>query len=149
MFYTRTSAFFPRKTLSLAVSGRLSPDCTANQQVTDMTESSSTGSKRAKAAADKATAELEARLESLRADMDEIMKALGDKAGKQAAEVKEAFTGNRAEEILDELREVLGDVKRRAGDAEKKVVETAREHPMQSLLVAFGVGFLASLLLRR
>jgi ElaB/YqjD/DUF883 family membrane-anchored ribosome-binding protein len=44
---------------------------------------------------------------------------------------------------------VLGDVKRRAGDAEKKVVETAREHPLQSLLVAFGVGFLASLLLRR
>lgn len=114
-----------------------------------MTDSSSTGSKRAKAAADKATQELEARLESLRADMDEIMKALGDKAGKQASEVKEAFTGNRAEEILDELREVLGDVKRRAGDAEKKVVETAREHPLQSLLVAFGVGFLASLLLRR
>lgn len=114
-----------------------------------MSDTSSTGSKRAKAAADKATQELEARLESLRADMDEIMKVLGDKAGKQAAEVKEAFTGNPAEQILDELRDVLDQVKRRAGDAEKKVVETAREHPMQSLLVAFGVGFLASLLLRR
>jgi ElaB/YqjD/DUF883 family membrane-anchored ribosome-binding protein len=61
-----------------------------------MSDTSSNASKRAKAAADKATQELEARLESLRADMDEIMKALGDKAGKQASEVKEAFAAKRS-----------------------------------------------------
>jgi len=96
-----------------------------------------------------AVQELEARLEGLRAEMDEIVRALAGKAGKQAAEVKESVTGNSAEEILDELRRVLVDIKRRAGEAEKRTIETAREHPMQSLLVAFGAGFLASLLLRR
>jgi ElaB/YqjD/DUF883 family membrane-anchored ribosome-binding protein len=114
-----------------------------------MSDTSPAASRRTKAADDTATQELEARIEGLRAEMDDIVRALAGKAGKQAAEVKEPVTGNRAEEILDELSQVLGDIKRRAGDAEKKVVETAREHPMQSLLVAFGAGFLASLLLRR
>ncbi len=114
-----------------------------------MSDTSQAASRRTKADAGTATQELEARLEALRSEMDEIRRALAGKAGNQAAEFKEASTGNPAEEILDELRQVLGDVKRRAGEAERKVVETAREHPMQSLLVAFGVGFLASLLLRR
>lgn len=114
-----------------------------------MTDASSNASKRVKAAADKTTKELEARLESLRADMEEIMKALGDKAEKQVSEVAGALSGNPAEQVLEELREVLAEVKRQAGNAEKKVTETAREHPLQALLVAFGVGFLASLLLRR
>lgn len=114
-----------------------------------MSDTSPNASKSAKAVADKTTRELEERLESLRADMDEIMTTLGRKAEKQAGEFKGALSGNPAEQVLEELRDLLADVKRQAGNAERKVVETARQHPLQTLLIAFGVGFLASFLLRR
>ena len=108
----------------------------------------SNSSKRAKAAADKATRELEERLEALRAEMDEIMSSLGKKAETKAEAIADIFSGEAAEEVLAELRAIASDIKEKAVAAEKKVVETARENPLQTLLVAFGVGFLVSLLLR-
>lgn len=113
-----------------------------------MSDASSNASKRAKAAADKATQELEARLEALREEMDEIRASLGKKAEKKIDALADIFSGDAAEEVLDELRTIVTEIKEKAGAAEKKVVETARENPLQTLLVAFGVGFLASLLLR-
>jgi ElaB/YqjD/DUF883 family membrane-anchored ribosome-binding protein len=44
---------------------------------------------------------------------------------------------------------MVSQIREKAGAAEKKVVQTARDNPVQTLLVAFGVGFLASLLMRR
>jgi ElaB/YqjD/DUF883 family membrane-anchored ribosome-binding protein len=120
----------------------------AEPKVTLMSDSASNAAKRAKAAADKATRELEERLEALRAEMDEIKSSLGKKAEQKAGALADIFSGDAAEEVLDELRAILTDIKEKAGAAEKKVVETARENPLQTLLVAFGVGFLASLLLR-
>jgi ElaB/YqjD/DUF883 family membrane-anchored ribosome-binding protein len=113
-----------------------------------MSDSASNAAKRAKAAADKATRELEERLEALRAEMDEIKSSLGKKAEQKAGALADIFSGDAAEEVLDELRAIVAEIKEKAGAAEKKVVETARENPLQTLLVAFGVGFLASLLLR-
>jgi ElaB/YqjD/DUF883 family membrane-anchored ribosome-binding protein len=120
----------------------------AEPQVTLMSDSASNAAKRAKAAADKATRELEERLEALRAEMDEIKSSLGKKAEQKAGALADIFSGDAAEEVLDELRAIVTEIKEKAGAAEKKVVETARENPLQTLLVAFGVGFLASLLLR-
>ncbi len=114
-----------------------------------MSDTTSNASKRAKAAAGKATKELEARLESLRDDVDDIMKTLGKKAGKQGDEVPGVFSGNPVEHLMDELRDIIGDIKHQASAAEKKVVESARDNPVQTLLVAFGAGFLVSMLLRR
>ncbi len=114
-----------------------------------MSDTSSNTSKRAKAAADKATRELEARLDALREEMDEIMGTLGKKADRKIDALADVFSGDTADQIMQELREVLVEIKEKAGAAEKKVVETARENPLQTLLIAFGVGFLASLFLRR
>jgi ElaB/YqjD/DUF883 family membrane-anchored ribosome-binding protein len=114
-----------------------------------MSDTSSNASKRAKAAADKATQELEARLEALRAEMDEIKASLGKKAEKKFDALADVFSGDAVDEVMDELREMVSQIKDKAGAAEKKVVQTARDNPVQTLLVAFGVGFLASLLMRR
>jgi ElaB/YqjD/DUF883 family membrane-anchored ribosome-binding protein len=92
-----------------------------------MSDTSSNASKRAKAAADKATQEMEARLDAL----------------------ADVFSADAVEDVMDELREMVSQIKEKAGAAEKKVVQTARDNPVQTLLVAFGVGFLASLLMRR
>jgi ElaB/YqjD/DUF883 family membrane-anchored ribosome-binding protein len=114
-----------------------------------MSDASSKAFKRAGAAAGESAAELEARLAALRTEMDEILKAIASKAEQQVSEAAEALTGNSAGEMLRELREAASDIRRKTADAERKVVETAREHPMQTLLIAFGLGFLVSLMLRR
>lgn len=114
-----------------------------------MSDPSSNASKRVKAAAEKTTQELEARLASLRADMDEIMTALAGKAEKQVSEFSSAISGAPGEQVLEDLREAVAEVKRKAASAEKKVADTARAHPLEALLIAFGIGFLASFLLRR
>ena len=114
-----------------------------------MSDSTSNAAKRAKAAADKTTRELEARLESLRADMDDIMKSLAGKVDEKLDQAADALSDNPAENLLDELRDTLAQLKRHANNAEQTVVDTTRDHPFQSLLIAFGVGFLVSLFLRR
>jgi ElaB/YqjD/DUF883 family membrane-anchored ribosome-binding protein len=114
-----------------------------------MSDSSSNAAKRVKAAAEKTTEELEARLASLRADLDEVLSAIAGKAEKQASEFSSSIASGPAQQIIEELRDVLAEAKKQAGNAEKKVTQTAREHPLEALLIAFGVGFLASFLLRR
>lgn len=114
-----------------------------------MSDSSSSASKRVKAAAEKTSEELEARLASLRADLDEVLSAIAGKAEKQASEFSSSIASGPAQQVIDEIRDVLAEAKRQAGNAEKKVTQTAREHPLEALLIAFGVGFLASFLLRR
>jgi len=81
--------------------------------------------------------------------MDEIRASLGKKAENRFDALADVFSGDTAEDVIDELRGIVNQIKEKAGAAEKKVVATARENPVQTLLVAFGAGFLASLLLRR
>jgi ElaB/YqjD/DUF883 family membrane-anchored ribosome-binding protein len=114
-----------------------------------MSDPSSKAFRRAGAAAQETAAELEARLAALRTEMDDILKAIASKAEKQVSEATEALTGDAAENVLRELREAVGEIRRKTADAERKVVDTAREHPMQTILIAFGLGFLVSLMLRR
>ncbi len=114
-----------------------------------MSDSSSNAAKRVKAAAEKTSEELEARLASLRADLDEVLSAIAGKAEKQASEFSSSIANGPAQQVIEELRDVLAEAKKQAGNAEKKVTQTAREHPLEALLVAFGVGFLAAFLMRR
>lgn len=114
-----------------------------------MSDTSSNASKRAKAVADKSAQELEVRLEALRAEMEEIKASLAKKAEKKFDALADVFSGGAVDDVMDELREMVRQIKEKAGAAEKKVVETARDNPVQTLLVAFGLGFLASLLMRR
>jgi ElaB/YqjD/DUF883 family membrane-anchored ribosome-binding protein len=109
-----------------------------------MSESENTP-KRARSAS---TKDLEAKLEALRADMDDIMKALGHKAEEEVAEAKGKI-GETAEDLMSDLRDALKEIRKQAGTAEQVIETNTREHPFQSLLLAFGLGFLISLVMRR
>ena len=109
-----------------------------------MPESENTA-KRARSAS---TKDLEAKLEALRADMDDIMKALGQKAEEEVAETKGKI-GETAEDLMSDLRDALKEIRKQAGTAEQVIETNTREHPFQSLLLAFGLGFLISLVMRR
>ncbi|MFN4225350.1 MAG: YqjD family protein [Hyphomonas sp.] len=99
-------------------------------------------------AAKDAVRNLEARLAELRSEIDGIMAELADKTGAKATATAEDMA-DTGEWLLDDLRSAIANLKRQASEAEQKVVAQAREHPVQSLAVAFGVGFLVSMLLRR
>lgn len=110
-----------------------------------MSDSADNASKRGKSSTAK---DLEAKLESLRADMDEIMKALGQKAEDEVSDVKGKI-GETAEDVIGDLRDVLKQIRKQAGSAEQVIESNTREHPLQSLLLAFGLGFLISIVMRR
>ena len=134
---------------SFAAPERFAPAFAIKSQVTQMSDTSSSSAKRAKSAAASSARELEARLESLRADMDEIMKTLAGKVDQKLDDAADALSDNPAESLLDELRDTLSQLKRYTNNAEQTVVDNTRDHPFQSLMIAFGVGFLVSMFLRR
>lgn len=110
-----------------------------------MSDSAADSPKRPKSAS---TRDLEAKLDSLRADMDEIMKALAHTAEDEVADVKGKI-GETAEDLMADLRGALNEIRKKAGTAEQVIETNTREHPLQSLALAFGLGFLISLLMRR
>lgn len=83
--------------------------------------------------------------QQLRSDvMDLLGAAFG--AGKHGADAVK----DRAAGAVDDLKHRLSDLKGRGADAMGTVEKRIEDHPMQSALVAFGVGFiLAKLLTRR
>jgi ElaB/YqjD/DUF883 family membrane-anchored ribosome-binding protein len=78
--------------------------------------------------------------------MDEIMKALAHKAEDEVADVKGKI-GETAEDLMADLRGALNEIRKKAGTAEQVIETNTREHPLQSLALAFGLGFLISLLI--
>lgn len=105
---------------------------------------SDTPRKKKPAAAAADTAALEARLEALRAEIDEIQASLAGKAEKKA-EAAAAIN----EDVLKEARQALRKIHEQASGLEETLGVQTREKPLQTLLVAFGAGFVVSLLLRR
>ncbi|MFN4025353.1 MAG: hypothetical protein ACK4MQ_11000 [Hyphomonas sp.] len=98
------------------------------------------------AAAD--TAALEARLEALRAEIDDIQAGLAATAGKEAGTAA-AKAGEISEDVLKEARQALKKIHKQAASLEETLGVQTRDNPLQTLLIAFGAGFVASLLLRR
>lgn len=110
----------------------------------------------AKTAPKQGTADLEARLAALRSEVDEIMAALAEKAGDEVEQVAEDAMKSAAttaedisEEILKDARRALKQIHKQAATLEKTLGVQTSNNPVQTLLLAFGAGFIASLLIRR
>lgn len=107
-----------------------------------MTMSDTSRKKKATAGAD--TAALEARLEALRAEIDDIQASLAGNAEAEAVAAREI-----SEEVLKEARQALKKIHKQAASLEEALGVQTRDNPLQALLMAFGAGFVLSLLLRR
>lgn len=110
----------------------------------------------AKTAPKQGTADLEARLAALRSEVDEIMAALAEKAGDEVEQVAEEAVKSAAttaedisDEILKDARRALKQIHKQAATLEKTLGVQTQTNPLQTLLIAFGAGFIASLLIRR
>lgn len=96
--------------------------------------------------------DLEARLVSLRAEIDEIMAALAEKAQAEAEEATQSAADTAediGEEVLKEARRALKQIHKQANSLEKTLGVQTRANPLQTLLIAFGAGFIVSLLMTR
>ena len=85
-------------------------------------------------------------------DLKSAVKTLTDDL-RAAAESNAKSAGERAGDRLDDIRKDAADVARKAAERGREsaeaVADAVRDRPMQSLLVAFGVGLLLSRLLDR
>lgn len=96
--------------------------------------------------------DLEARLVALRAEIDEIMAALAEKAQAEAEEAAQSAADNAediGEEVLKEARRALNQIHKQASSLEKTLGVQTRANPLQTLAIAFGAGFIVSLLMTR
>ena len=110
----------------------------------------------AKTAPKQGTADLEARLAALRSEVDQIMAQLAEQAVEEVEQVAEETVKSAAttaedisEEILKDARRALKQIHKQAATLEKTLGVQTRANPLQTLLIAFGAGFIASLLIRR
>jgi len=72
------------------------------------------------------------------ADLLDVLKELGaTRAGEARTSVEEELRARR-----EQLREALHGAEERTRKAAKDVEDTVAEHPLSSLLAAFGVGFI-------
>lgn len=96
-------------------------------------------------------ADLEARLILLRAEIDEMMSSLGNtpEGRSQAAASVAGAAEDVGDDIMKEARKALKQIHKQASSLEKTLGVETRRNPVQSLAIAFGIGFLASLLVRR
>lgn len=107
-----------------------------------MTMSDTSRKKKTPAGTD--TAALEARVEALRAEIDEIQASLAENAEAEAVAAREI-----SEDVLKEARQALKKIHKQAASLEETLGVQTRDNPLQALLMAFGAGFVLSLLLRR
>lgn len=83
-------------------------------------------------------------LDDLRAEVDRLTKAL--------AEAKDVFAeeiGVQAEGLRESAEQVAEDVSERAQEGWRELQKQISDRPVQSALVAFGIGFVLSRLLSR
>ncbi|WP_319517864.1 DUF883 family protein [uncultured Martelella sp.] len=111
-----------------------------------MAESKSTGGQ---GSAGKTTeADIQAQIDQLRDDIAGLTKLIGSLGGEKASEARE-----RAEKFRDDAtkrgQEAYDRAREEAMSLEEDFEDHIRSRPLQSVLVAAGVGFLAALLTRR
>jgi ElaB/YqjD/DUF883 family membrane-anchored ribosome-binding protein len=91
---------------------------------------------------------LEAQLEALRAEIEALAATVSSLGRDKIAEIQakaEAVAGDMA----GSARAALGEVRRETEKLEEQMKQQVQEKPLQSLLVAFGLGVIVSLILRR
>lgn len=108
----------------------------------------STKTEKTGADASPGAAEIEAQLHAIRTEVTALA-ALVAAFGKDRAQAFRATAGTMAEGTAEKVLKMTGDLGQEAKKLEQALDERLTEHPVQSLLMAFGLGFLASMLLRR
>lgn len=91
---------------------------------------------------------IEAQLDALRADIAALAATLTAYGKDKMAEMQDAADGV-AEDAAGRARAALRDVRRETDKLEERLQEQVQDKPLQSLLVAFGLGVVVSLILRR
>ena len=109
-----------------------------------MSDNETSASKHAKQAAE----DLRAEFAALRDDVNAILKTLKTASTEVAGDAKSA-AGHAAQGIKRVAADKFEDVRDRAETLEEDLVRNVKESPIQSLAIAFGVGFALSLLMRR
>lgn len=92
--------------------------------------------------------EIAAELAALRNDVAALAKSIGGYGKVRAAELRgsaEAAT----DDLLESSRKALKDLRKQIDELEGELETRVREHPLQTLLIAVGLGFLLSLVIRR
>lgn len=84
----------------------------------------------------------------LRASLDKLSKDVASISQSLAQDLKARATGT-ADDLRDRARAVAGDISAKGKESAEALENTVRERPLQSLLIAFGVGLLLAHLLRK
>lgn len=87
---------------------------------------------------------LSADLQSVMRDAEELMKAAAGLPGEEASELRARLAG-----ALENAKATCRRWQSKAADAAKAADHTIREHPYESMGVAFGVGLLIGVLVGR
>lgn len=95
-------------------------------------------------AAELNTEKLVADLKRIVLDSEELLHATKDAAGDKAQEVRERLT-----DALEAAKRTYRKIEDRAVESAKAADKTIRDHPYQSIGVAFGVGLLIGVLVTR
>lgn len=92
--------------------------------------------------------DLQAQLDALKADIAALA-ALLQGEGRGLAEALAAKAAEMSGEAAQRTREALGDIGAETARIEERIETRVREKPLQSVLLAFGLGLFVSVLLRR
>ena len=96
----------------------------------------------------RARADIETDLAALRADVAALAESLRAYGHARANDMTDPARA-RADDLAGAAGEAAQDLRRQVDALEKELESTVRDHPVQALLAAFGLGFVLSLLLRR
>lgn len=92
--------------------------------------------------------DLSAQMETLRADMAQIVETMGALSRAKTGEAAEALAETAAE-LRRRGEEQLAAAREKGSEALESATGYVRSHPAESLAVAAGLGFVVGLLLRR
>lgn len=92
--------------------------------------------------------DLERQFQNIRDDITTLGRLLRDIGEAKAGEKRDAALAE-AEALLERSRAALDKGRARAGDATVTIEDHIREKPVQSALIALGIGFLVGIITRR
>lgn len=87
-------------------------------------------------------------VEELRTSLDRLNKDVGALSQSLMKEVKERAS-RTADDLRSNAQSIASEIGVRGRESAEAVEKTVREHPLQSLLIAFGAGMLLAQLTRR
>ncbi|MFC5387248.1 YqjD family protein [Aquamicrobium segne] len=96
----------------------------------------------------KSTADLEADIAQLKADIENLSKQLSE-AGQKSYDSASKVAAKGVEHLRAQGEAAMESIKGNAQDFEEQMLVTIREKPVTSLAVAAGLGFLIGLVSRR